>query len=222
MPYLDADWEREPEPGYPPERVQAGVWVPERHWDEWKRRREGLSFGEVWVRQGLIPRGQLGGLAWLSEEDRERHLIALGRDLGSVQRDGFFYGNFLEQLKRSPDDTTADKVVDTMIELGFTSPRWLPTIGGPPLGKSPRLWKDVLDWLLRNLAKVGKFILNAADVLVATLAEELRTLSAVAVGAVPLPSLGVEFSMELFQKESAWTAVHKCLENLHDEFARRA
>jgi hypothetical protein len=222
MPYLDADWYWQPEPGYEPEKVHKGIWVPERHWNEWRGRREGLSLREVWIRQGLIPREQLEQLTRLSEEDRERHLIALGRDLGSVQRDGFFYGNFLEQLKRSPDDTTADKVVDTMIELDFASPGWHPKIGGPPLGKSPRSWKGVLDWLLKNLAKVGKFILNAADVLVATLTEELRTLSAVAVGAVPLPSLGVEFSMELFQKESAWTAVHKYLDNLHEEFARRA
>jgi hypothetical protein len=53
------------------------------------------------------------------------------------------------------------------------------------------------------------------------LAEELRTLSAVAVGVVPVPSLGVELTMELFQKESAWSAVHRFLENVHEEFASR-
>jgi hypothetical protein len=60
------------------------------------------------------------------------YLSVLGADLGSVQRDNFFYTNFVEQLKQSPDDATADKVVRTMEELGFASVKWPASVGGPP------------------------------------------------------------------------------------------
>lgn len=223
MPYLDGEWRRYRDPGEPPEVIPAGLWVPERHWDEWRDRQEGLSFRRLWDRKGVIEPADLEELASLSHTDRERHLSALGRDLGSVQRDNLFYTNFLEQLKRSPDDSTADNVVHTMVGLGFASAGWDETIGGPPPHMSPRPWKRVLDWLLKNLAKVGKFIRDAAAFLAATLRDELSGLSvAISLGVVPMPSLGVELSTSLLKDAPAWTAVQRFLENVEDEFARLA
>jgi hypothetical protein len=63
-----------------------------------------------------------------------------GTDIGSVQRDGFFYANLLEKLKLaapvSADDTPADEEADAVVErmkiIGFRAPTYQRTRAGRP------------------------------------------------------------------------------------------
>jgi hypothetical protein len=217
MPYLDADWNRNVDG--PPDIFQAHLWVPERDWEGWKHRGLGLSLRDMWERDRAVAPSELDHLSSLSHENREAYLGVLGKDLGSIQRDCLYYMNWVEQLKQSHDDTTADKVVETMQEFGFISAEWPPDAGGPPLQASPRPWRGVLNWLMANLAKAGKIILKIADFLIGTLVGG-PGVSAVAVGAFP-PSLGVEISTDLFRDRPAWVAVHRFLENVQNEIASK-
>jgi alkylation response protein AidB-like acyl-CoA dehydrogenase len=157
MPYLEKRW--------PPAQFSEGDWVPEIDPSRWARRHEGLPLA-TWVKQGFTD-SDADALA--ESNDWLKYLRTLGADIGSVQRDGYFYANFLEQLKQaapvsvgdSEADQAADDVVERMKTMGFTSANLPEQSGGPPERKSLRPWKDVMKWLLRQLRKVGQFLANS-------------------------------------------------------------
>jgi hypothetical protein len=215
MPYLDAPWTKPDE--VRPEVFPAGLWVPERDWEGWMHRGEGLTFRNMWDRDRVIPRTELQQLRSLPEDNLNLYLRVLGQDLGSVQRDSLFYWNSLEKLKLSQDESTADAVVEAMDKLGFASVKWPANVGGPPPHQSPRPVDRVLKWLLGLLAKVGKILLKIADVLVASL-EKYGVDVSVAIGAFP-PSIGADVSTTLWQNEVVWTAVHGFLNSAQDALA---
>ena len=221
MPFLDEAWDTvswEWRGELEPEVVPAGLWVPERDWEGWKARGSGLSYREMWDRDRVVAREELEQLASMSDESREVYLKVLGQDLGSVQRDNLFYSNWMEQLKHSPNESTADAVVDAMTQLRFTSAAWEGKPGGPPPGQSPRPFDRTLNWLLGLLVKVGRMILKIADALVAMLSRQGVDFG-VAIGAFP-PSFGVEVSTTLFQNSSVWDSLHRFLESAQLELGR--
>src|SRR5215813_9040953 len=144
MPYLQADWSVVKADGHT-QPAPKGLWVPERDWAGWQRREQDLPFAYRWreeaIRSGEEPY-QFAALAApqpksnpslvLNDEQRANYLKVLGADLGSVQRDNFFYTNFVEKLKQSPNDATADDAIRTMEELDFASIKWPEVVGGPP------------------------------------------------------------------------------------------
>jgi hypothetical protein len=216
MPYVDPEGIRPDE--VTPEPIAAGLWVPEFDWEGWKRRGVGLAHRDMWDRDRDVARDELEQLTKLSDDSRDLYLKVLGQDLGSVQRDTLFYSNWLEQLKQSPNDTTADAVFEAMKQLHFTSADWEGKPGGPPRGQSPRPFRATLNWLLGLLAKVGKILLKIADALVAMLSKEGPSLS-VSIGAFP-PSFGVDVSTTLFNTSRLWDCLHRFLENAQAELAR--
>jgi hypothetical protein len=217
MPYLDGDWTGV-EDGMTKTIAPAGLWIPEKGWEQWKGRGTDLPLREKWETKGIIPRSELDQLALLSDEDRRRYLDVLGKDLGSVQRDGFFYTNFTEQLKQSPDDATAEKIINTMEEIGFTSVKWHHSIGGPPPHESFRGWKRVLNWLIRNMAKAGQIILNIAEFLAGVLSG-LGIAAVTVAAAAPLPQVGIDIPTDLFNNRNVWTDIRQFLENAQVTFA---
>jgi hypothetical protein len=226
MAYLDEEWRK---PGEP-EPLPEGLWVPEKDWDGWKSRGAGLSYRDVWTRDRVVTRTELGQLAGLSGENRDVYLSVLGHDLGSVQRDSLFYGNWVERLKQAlgeptpspPEVNAADKVFKAMEQLKFTSAEGgdFPFPGGPPEGESPRPLEKMLNWMLQQLAKVGKMILKITDALIAMIAKDGVDLS-VGIGAFP-PSFGVDVSTTLFrlQDNTVWDSLHRFLENAQAELSR--
>lgn len=218
MPYLQEDWSVV-EPDGRTERVPRGLWIPERDWVGWRLRGLDVPLAYRWreeqVRAAEEPY-RLPRTLTLPEE--QTHLRALGGDLGSVQRDGFFYANFVEQLKRSPTDETATDVIRTMESLDFASVRWPQSVGGPPPHCSPWPWRPVLNWLWTNLRKVGAIILKIADTLVGILIGGGLGVSAVTVSAGLTPQIGVEFSTELFNSRF-WVPVREFLERSQEEIA---
>ncbi len=219
MPYLDEEWHRRGgDEG--DEDIPAGLWVPEKDWKGWKTRGIGLSYRDMWDRDRVVTRAELEKLASLSPGSRELYLSVLGQDLGSIQRDSLFYSNWIEQLKRSPNDATADAVFDAMDQLNFASVQREATTGGPPKSQSPRPFNKMLNWLLGLLVKVGKIILKVADALIAMMSEKGVDLS-VSIGAFP-PSFGVDVSTTLFKQEhsTAWDSLHRFLEQAQNELAK--
>lgn len=222
MPYLQANWRAVRADGRTVP-ARKGLWVPERDWDGWRQRGRGLQFAYRW-REEAIPSDEdpyrlPSPTPSLTEEQRARHLEVLGADLGSVQRDNFFYTNFVDQLKQSPNDATADNVIRTMEELDFASVKWPESVGGPPPHHSPRPWDGVLKWLIRNMAKVGNMILKIADVLAGFIVGELGV-SAVTISAgVPTPQIGIEVSPQLFNEGQLWLLVRRFLDEVQAKFA---
>jgi hypothetical protein len=223
MPYLQADWTAIGADGHG-ERIPRGLWIPERDWDGWQLRGGNLRFGPRWREEGVgsaedpyrFP--SPSDAQSLTDGDHEMYLNALGGDLGSVQRDSFFYTNFVEQLKQSPSDATADKVIRTMEELDFASVRWPETVGGPPSHHSPRPWDRVLKWLFGNMAKAGNIILKIADTVAGILIGGGLGVSAVTVSAgVPSPQIGIEVSTELFNGRF-WGPIRKFLDEVQAKF----
>jgi hypothetical protein len=78
----------------------------------------------------------------------------------------------------------------------------------------------MLNWMLTQLAKVGKIILKITDALIAMIAKQGVDLS-VGIGAFP-PSFGVDVSTALFrlQDNTEWDSLHRVLENAQDELFR--
>jgi hypothetical protein len=165
MPYLDQPWR-------PPEEFAQGEWVPELDQHDWLDRHRDLPHAS-WVKLDGLTDDDAEYLQStnLSADERRKYLKALGADIGSAQRDGFFYTNFLEQLKRaaplSTDDPDADKAAGEVIErmkvMGFTSANLDEQHGGPPKGNSPRPWRAVMKWLSSLTRKVWQFLVNAAQ-----------------------------------------------------------
>jgi hypothetical protein len=174
--------------------LSAGTWVPERNWDRWQAQEKGL---DAQHRNLLTWRRVADITSFPTEADKlpDDCLRVLASDMASAQRDGFIYANFIDRLKNAPSDAMADNIVDDMRTLGFASADWPAAVGGPPPHESPRPFGKFLDWLFRNAAKVGKFVLNCVNFVL--LALPAGGLSAVAVG-IGLPvQVSVEFSPEL-------------------------
>ena len=222
MPYLQADWAVVTADGRT-EAAPKGLWVPERDWKGWQSRGADLPLAYRWREEGIRPGEEpyrLPPLAdSLTDAERDKYLRVLGADLGSIQRDNFFYTNFIEQLKQSPDDATADKIVKTMEELDFTSVRWPESVGGPPPHQSPLPWGGVLRWLVRLTAKAGEIILKIADFVSGILIGGGVGVSAVTVSVgVPSPQIGIEVSTELFNGRF-WLPVRQFLDEIQAKFA---
>jgi hypothetical protein len=163
MTYLDRPWR-------PPEEFPAGDWVPEMDHRDWLDRHRGL--GRVpWVNRDGLSDADRQQLATLAPTVKAEYLRVLGGDIGSVQRDGFLYANFLEELKRhtpEPDgdedaDKAADRVVERMKAMGLVSASLDEQDGGPPKHQSPRPWRAVMNWLSGLLQKVGRFLVNSIE-----------------------------------------------------------
>ncbi len=209
MPYLDQPWR-------PPEEFPEGEWVPEMDQRGWLDRHRDLpraswvkldglaSEDEAYLRSTTLPRDE-----WL------RYLQALGADIGSVQRDGFFYANFLEQLKQaalvSTGDAGADQVADSVVErmkaMGFTSANLDEQHGGPPRGKSPRPFRAVINWLSGLIRKVGRFLVNAIKafgVLARELISDAASQAAVSFSTGIPPAIAFAINLEYFTDSSKW------------------
>jgi hypothetical protein len=211
MPYLERRW--------PPAEFNEGDWVPEINPSRWAERHRGLSYAS-WVKQGGLTDSDALDLQALKpppispgkplpqvQNDWLNHLMTLGADIGNVQRDGYFYANFLEQLKQaapvSVGDAAADQVADDVVErmrtMGFTSANLPEQLGGPPERKSLRPWRDVMKWLLGLLRKVGEFLaksMQAFGLLVSSLAIEAANKISVAFSAgFPLAVVGFEIEL---------------------------
>jgi hypothetical protein len=224
MPYLDGNWTESRADGTTVEVAKAGVWVPERDREGWLVRADGLEFAYKWREKGIRPGEEPYRLpptaSLLTDADRARYLNVLGADLGSVRRDNFFYTNFLEQLKQSPNDNTADRVVATMRDLDFASFKWPETIGGPPPHQSPLPWRGVMKWLMGLIAKASAFVLKVADFISGVLIGGGLGVSAVAVSAgLTGPDIGIEVSADLFNGRF-WLPVRQFLDNIYEEFAK--
>src|SRR5215472_11257560 len=209
MPYLDQPWR-------PPEEFSEGEWVPETDQRGWLDRHRDLPHAS-WVKlDGLAPEHAeyLQG-ANLPDDERRRYLRALGADIGSAQRDGFFYANFLEQLKQaaplSTDDPDADKAADNVVErmkvMGFTSANLDERHGGPPKGNSPRPWRAVMKWLSSLVRKVGRFLVNAAQafgVLARNLIADAPSKTAISFSASIPPAIAFSIDFDYFTDSSKW------------------
>jgi hypothetical protein len=176
---------------------------------------------EETVRSGEEPYGRTPHPArWADDNEVERYLVGLGEDLASVQRDNFFYTNFVEELKQSPDDATADKVIRTMEELGFASVTWPEAVGGPPPHHSPRPWRSVLKWLIGLMAKASAFILKVADFISGVLIGGGLGVSAVTVSAgITGPKIGFEVSPDLFNGRF-WLPIRQFLDRIYEDWGK--
>lgn len=167
MTYLDRPWR-------PPEEFAAGDWVPEMDHRDWLDRHRGMT-RVPWVKREGLSDADRQVLESLTPTDAAKYLRVLGGDIGSVQRDGFLYANFLEELKRNApvvdDDEKADKSADDIVErmraMGMVSASLDEQDGGPPRHQSPRPWRAVMNWLWKLLQKVGRFLVNSIDAFMA-------------------------------------------------------
>lgn len=217
MPYLDGNWMSDRD------EIPAGMWIPETNWDRWSSRGRDRPLRQLWDREPepyAAPDLWESEFAKLRESEQDKYLEILGRDIGSVQRDGLFYSNFVERLKNSPSDSLADEIVNRMQTLGFVSAMWPYAVGGPPPHESPRPWKTVLDWLLKLLSKVGKFLLNAVAFTTVTLRH--LGLSAVAVSVGWPLSVSFEFPPDLFRDPPTWNRARMFLDNILTEMGDKA
>lgn len=209
MPYLDQHYR-------PPEEFPPGEWVPEMDQHGWLDRHRDLQH-DSWVKLDGLTDSDAVYLqnTNLPDDERRKYLRALGADIGSAQRDGFFYANFLEQLKRaaplSTDDPGADKAADQVVErmkaMGFTSAKLDEQRGGPPKGNSPRPWRAVMKWLSSLVRKVGRFLVNAAQafgVLARDLISDAPGQTAISFSASIPPAIAFSISFEYFTDSSKW------------------
>ena len=191
------------------------LWLPERQFQRWQARGVNLPLRDSWLQEGGPEDWEMDSLRQGAETQRSAYLEALGANVGSVQRDGLFYINLLEELKNSigsnesSNDMAADRVVERMKILGFASCSYSETQGGPPQGQSPRPWRKVLDWLLGLQAQVIEFFTSAAEAFRTLLDDFARnlntTLPGIAVGILP-PSVGLEFGVDVFLSPAVRTA----------------
>jgi hypothetical protein len=204
MPYLKHDWMIDTE------RLGKGTWVPERNWDRWQQRANNIS--TPWRRHTDMtsPPPPLA----------DASLAVLASDIGSAQRDGFIYTNFIERLKNAPSDTTADEVVEQLRTLGFASADWPEAVGGPPPHESPRPVGKVLDWLFEKVAEVGKFLLDCVNFVMTTLTP--LNFSAVALGISLPPSVSFEFPPKVFKDPPEWKKARDFVDKVIAELGERA
>jgi len=164
-------------------------------------------------------------------DERLKYLGTPGADIGSGGRDGYFYANFLEQLKQaapiSVGDAAADDVADNVVErmkaMGFTSANWPEQYGGPPERKSPRPWKAVMNWLSGLLHKVGRFLANSIRAF-AVLASGLfvgavNQMSASFSASIP-PSVGFDIQLAYFIDDSQWDMFNQFTDAILTEMER--
>jgi len=213
MPYLDQDHTFNE--SSKPILIRQGTWVPERNWELWEQRGLSLSLRDAWTTDRGPTLQQMADFDRLSETARQEHYKALARDMASAQRDGLFYYNALERLKNEPNDTVADEVVNRLKDLGFMSIGLLEEAGGPPTGNSPRPFRKVLDWLIQQLAKVGKFLLTAAAFITNRLYD--LGLSAVAVSIGWSPQVSIEFAPHVLRDPPRWRKAKEFFDSFLDE-----
>jgi hypothetical protein len=227
MPYLDQPWQ------YGQKQFNKGEWVPEMDLNNWIERHKDLKY-PAWAKsEGLTP-DDLTNLQLLPPNQKREYLRELGADIGSAQRDGFLYANFLEQLKEavpvSPSesekaDEVADNVVNRMNTLGLTSAKSLSEEqGGPPKSASPRSFQKVMNWLMGLLNKVGRFLLNSIEVFGA-LARDLfldvrSQLKAIAFTASIPPGLSFEISPEYFTDYRNWRILKPFIEKILEHMGK--
>lgn len=235
MPYVEKPW--------PPADFREGDWVPEIDPPRWADRHRSLPHAS-WVKQEGLTDSDAGYLKNLTPptpsspgeplETNEwlSYLTTLGADIGSVQRDGYFYANFLEQLKQaapvSVGDAAADEVADNVVErmktMGFTSANLPEQYGGPPERKSLRPWKGVMKWLLRQLRKVGQFLANSIQAF-GTLAGSLvvEAVNKISVGfsaGFPLAVVGFEFDLAYLTEDTTRDILNRFINAILDEAER--
>src|ERR1700733_12916705 len=221
MPYL---------PTVPPAAPGASfprIWVPEGQPTRWQDRGVNLPLRDSWLREDGPEDWELDLLRQTTQTDRSAYLQALGADIGSVQRDSLFYVNLLEELKNSigldesSNDMSADRVIERMQTLSFTSCFYSEAQGGPPEGQSPRPWRKVLDWLLGLQAQVVELFTSAAEAFRALWDEFARSLGAtppeIALGIFP-PSVGFGLGVDVFLNPAMRTACRTFLRSLTVEF----
>ena len=217
MPYLDQDHRFE---SLNPDQIRKGTWVPETNREAWEQRGLSLSLRDAWRTDKGPTLQQMADFDKLSETARQEHYKALARDMASAQRDGLFYFNALERLKNEPKDAVADEVINCLRDLGFMSIGLLEEAGGPPRGQSPRPARKVLDWLIQQLAKVGKFLLTAAAFITNRLYD--LGLSAVAVSIGWSPQVSIEFAPHVLRDPPRWRKAKEFFDNFLDELGDKA
>jgi len=217
MPYLDQDHTFTESLNQGP--VRKGTWVPETNREAWEQRGLSLSLRDAWTTDKGPTLRQMADFDKLSETARQEHYKALARDMASAQRDGLFYFNALERLKNDPKDAVADEVIDRLRELGFMSIDLLEEAGGPPPGRSPRPFRGVLEWLMKQLAKAGKFLLTAAAFITNRLYD--LGLSAVAVSIGMSPQVSIEFAPHILRDPPRWDKAKEFLDNFLDELGNK-
>ena len=214
MPYLKSDWM------LGTTVLAAGTWVPERNWDRWQDRAVGVPEHLLgWRRdpQWGIPGGPI---SQPPEELPANAMTVLAGDIVSAQGDALLYSNFIERLKNSPSDTTADEVVDQMLTLGLTSAGWPEAVGGPPPHESPRPWRRVLDWLKKLAADVAGFLLRCVESAGATL--RVAGVTAVAVNVSwPWPQVSFEFPTDIFSRHAEWQKAREFLQQMLTELRQK-
>ncbi|HEY1347168.1 MAG TPA: hypothetical protein VGF54_19445 [Streptosporangiaceae bacterium] len=197
----------------------AGTWVPELNWRDWEERGASLTLREAWTSLDGLTAEQVADFDRMPEYLQKQHLADLGRDMASAQRDGLFYFNALERLKNEPNDTVADEVIDHMKDLGFTGAGLPEEVGGPPPGRSPRPFRKVMEWLIRQIAKVGKFLLNAVAFITTRLYD--LGLSAVSLQIGWPPAVSFEFPPGLFRDNPRWSKAKELVENYFTELEQK-
>ena len=108
----------------------------------------------------------------------------------------------------------------TLEQLGFTSVTWDHLIGGPPEHHSFRPWQSTLNWLISNIAKVGRIILKIADFVAGLLVGGKVGISAISVSAAIPPEITFEWPTGVLN-DQYWPPVRRFLENVMDEFAKK-
>ena len=86
----------------------------------------------------------------------------------SAQADAFIYTNLIERLKGVLNDTIADQVIEQMRTLGCRSADWSPESAAPPRHRRPKAIQEGLGLAFRELAEVGKFLLDCVNFVMAT------------------------------------------------------
>jgi hypothetical protein len=207
MPYVKRDWM------IGTELVKQGTWVPERNWHGWQDRAKHIpADDQVWRKDtpltSLPPR-----FSDDSSDDTPAVLVVAG-DMASAQRDGFLYANMLERLKTSPNDRTADEIVEQMRALGLASGSWPELVGGPPTHESPRPFRKMVDWFLSLMGKVTKCLLKCVNYVMTS----LDNVSAVAVGVSLPPSVSFEFPASMFDSTEQWHTAWRFIDTMVAEF----
>ena len=207
MPYLEGNWM------IGTELVEKGRWVPERNWDRWRDRARHIPTNDQVWRQDTPLTSLPQRLPDDGPDDTPAVLVVAG-DMASAQRDGFIYANMLERLKASPNDTTADEIVEQMQALGLASASWPEGIGGPPAHESPRPIRKMIDWFLTLMGKVTKFLLKCVNYVMTS----LDNVSAVAVGVSLPPSVSFEFPASMFEDTEQWRIAWRFIDTMVAEF----
>jgi hypothetical protein len=213
MPYLKHDWM------IGTELVKKGTWVPERSWERWRDRARHIpADDQVWRQDtpltSLPQRFSDNSPDSDDSPDDMPAVLVVAADMASAQRDGFIYANMLERLKTSPNDTTADEIVERMQALGLASASWPEGVGGPPAHESPRPIRKMIDWFLTLMGKVTKFLLKCVNYVMTS----LENVSAVAVGVSLPPSVSFEFPASMFEDTEQWHIAWRFIDTMVAEF----